>query len=140
LLLESLLYGGMGGFIGIPVGMFVLKLILRGMGESLSQGIEISIVISPFSIISSFTVAIAVSLLSAWVPVRRASRLPIKDVVLGTVEEKRVSRRYIVGIGIVLFLISVFLPRVVSEKMLYLAGGFSLLGLIGAPYFYNIFC
>ena len=130
----------MGGFIGIPVGMFVLKLILRGMGESLSQGIEISIVISPFSIISSFTVAIAVSLLSAWVPVRRASRLPIKDVVLGTVEEKRVSRRYIVGIGIVLFLISVFLPRVVSEKMLYLAGGFSLLGLIGAPYFYNIFC
>lgn len=118
----------------------MLKLILRGMGESLSQGIEISIVISPFSIISSFTVAIAVSLLSAWVPVRRASRLPIKDVVLGTVEEKRVSRRYIVGIGIVLFLISVFLPRVVSEKMLYLAGGFSLLGLIGAPYFYNIFC
>lgn len=132
LLLESLLYGCMGGLIGIPVGMFVLKLILHGMGQSLSQGIEIPVVISPLSIMISFTVAIAVSLLSAWLPVRRASRLPIKDVVLGTVEEKRIPRSFIVGIGIILFLISVFLPKVVSGKMLYLAGGFSLLGLIAA--------
>lgn len=132
LLLESLLYGGMGGLIGIPAGMFVLKLILQGMGQSLSQGIEIPVVISPFSIMISFAVAIAVSLLSAWLPVRRASRLPIKDVVLGTVEEKRIPRRFIVGIGIILFLISVFLPKIVSGTMLYLAGGFSLLGLIAA--------
>ena len=132
LLLESLFYGGMGGLIGIPVGMFVLKLILQGMGQSLSQGIEIPVVISPFSIIISLIVAVVVSLLSAWLPVRRASRLPIKDVILGTVEEKRISRRFIVGIGIVLFLISVFLPKVVSGNMLYLAGGFSLLGLIAA--------
>lgn len=132
LLLESLLYGGVGGLIGIPVGMFVLKLILQGMGQSLSQGIEIPVVISPFSIMISFTVAIAVSLLSAWLPVRRASRLPIKDVVLGTVEEKRIPRRFIIGIGIVLFLVSIFLPKIVSGTMLYLAGGFSLLGLIAA--------
>lgn len=132
LLLESLLYGCMGGLIGIPLGMFVLKLILQGMGQSLSQGIEIPVVISPFSIMISFGVAIAVSLLSAWLPVRRASRLPIKDVVLGTVEEKRIPRRFIVGIGIVLFLVSAFLPKIVSGNMLYLAGGFSLLGLIAA--------
>ena len=132
LLLENLFYGGVGGLIGIPVGMLVLKLILQGMGQSLSQGIEIPVVISPVSIIVSFTVAVAASLLSAWLPVRRASRLPIKDVVLGTVEEKRIPRRFIVGIGIVLFLISVFLPKAVSGKMLYLAGGFSLLGLIAA--------
>lgn len=132
LLFESLLYGCMGGLIGIPVGIFVLKLILQGMGQSLSQGIEIPIVISPFSIMGSFAMAIAVSLLSAWLPVRRASLLSIKDVVLGTVEEKRIPRRFIVGIGIVLFLISVFLPKAASGNMLYLAGGFSLLGLIVA--------
>ena len=135
LLLESALYGGMGGLIGIPLGMLVLKLILQGMGQSLSQGIEIPIVISPFGIMISFTVAVAVSLLSAWLPVRRVSRLPIKDVVLGTVEEKRIPRRCIVGIGIGLFTISVFLPKVVSGTMLYLAGGFSLLGLIAATIF-----
>ena len=132
LLMESALYGGMGGLIGIPAGMCVLKLILQGMGKSLPQGIEIPVVISPISILISFTVAVAASLMSAWLPVRRASRLPIKDVVLGTVEEKRIPRRFIVGIGIALFMISVILPKVVSGNRLYLAGGFSLLGLIGS--------
>ena len=132
LLLESVLYGVMGGLIGIPVGTVVLKLILQGMGQSLSQGIEIPIVISPFSIIFSFAVAVVVSLLSAWLPVRRASCLPIKDVVLGSVEEKHIPRRFIVGAGVVLFVISVILPKLASGNMLYLAGGFSLLGLIAA--------
>lgn len=132
LLLESALYGCLGGVIGIPVGTVVLKLILRGMGQSLSQGIEIPVIISPFSILFSFSVALVVSLLSAWIPVRRASRLPVKEVVLGTVEEKQVPRPVIVGIGLVLFAASVILPKLASGNMLYIAGGFSLLGLIAA--------
>ena len=76
--------------------------------------------------------AVIVSLLSAWLPVRRASRLPIKDVVLGTVEEKHTPHRLIIGTGIALFIISVLLPKIASGNMLYLAGGFSLLGLIAA--------
>ncbi|MTK09152.1 MAG: FtsX-like permease family protein [Hungatella sp.] len=132
LLLESLLYGSTGGLFGIPAGMAVLKLILQGMGTSLPQGIEIPVVITPFSIIASFTTAFAISLLSAWIPVRRASRLPIKEVVLGTVEEPSPPRHLIIGSGSILFLISIFLPKLVPENMLNLAGGFSLLGLIGA--------
>lgn len=132
LLLESGLYGVLGGLIGIPVGTLILKLILQGMGQSLSQGIEIPVVISPFSIIFSFAVAVVVSLLSAWLPVRRASRLPIKDIVLGSVEEKQVPRRFIVGAGVILFVVSIILPKLASGNMLYLAGGFSLLGLIAA--------
>ena len=132
LLLESALYGVMGELAGIPVGTLVLKLILRGMGQSLSQGIEIPVVISPFSMISSFAVALGVSLLSAWLPVRRASRLPIKDVVLGSVEEKHIPRRFIIGAGVLLFVVSLVLPKLASGNMLYLAGGFSLLGLIAA--------
>lgn len=132
LLMESTLYGLLGGLLGIPIGIFVLKLILQGMGKSLTQGIEIPVVISPFSILVSFAVAIGVSLLSAWLPVRRASRLPIKNVVLGSVEEKQVLSRFIVGAGALLFIISLILPKIASGKMLYLAGGFSLLGLIAA--------
>lgn len=132
LLLESALYGVMGGLAGIPVGTLVLKLILQGMGQSLSQGIEIPVVLSPLSMISSFAVALGVSLLSAWLPVRRASRLPIKDVVLGSVEEKHIPRRFIIGAGVLLFVVSLVLPKLASGNMLYLAGGFSLLGLIAA--------
>ncbi len=132
LLWESLLYGALGGLLGIPVGVVVLKLILQGLGQSLSQGVEIPVVISPLSIIASILMAVAVSLFSAWAPVRRASRLPIKEVVLGTVEEKRAPRRLLVLAGALLLIASLLLPKVASGKMLYLAGGFSLLGLIAA--------
>lgn len=132
LLLESSLYGVIGGLAGIPAGIFILKLILHGMGQSLSQGIEIPVVVSLFSVIFSFAAAVMVSLLSAWFPVRRASRLPIKDVVLGNVDERHIPRRYTAGTGIVLFTISVLLPGPATGKLLYLAGGFSLLGLIAA--------
>ena len=112
-----------------------IKLILRGMGNTLSQGIEIPVVITGAAVLLSFGVAVVVSVLSAWIPVRRASRLPIKNVVLGVAEETQVSNRFIVGIGIVLFLISEILPKVVTGNMLYIAGGFSLLGLIIATIF-----
>lgn len=132
LLLESLLYGCMGGILGIPSGILILKIILQGIGVSVSQGIEIPAVISTPGIFLSFSVAVIVSLLSAWLPVRRASRLPIKDVVLGTVEEKRTPNHFMVGTGIIFFIISAVLPHLASGNMLYPAGGFSLLLLIAS--------
>lgn len=130
LLGESILYGSIGGLLGIPVGMLVLKVILQGMGQSLTPGIAIPVVISLPILLLSFFAAIVVSLFSAWLPIRRASRLPLKDIVLGTVEEKRMPQRFVVGIGLVLLVVSVFLPHIASGTMLYLAGGSSLLGLI----------
>ncbi|MEM1483721.1 FtsX-like permease family protein [Oscillospiraceae bacterium PP1C4] len=132
LMLESLLYGGLGGLVGIPIGIFILQFMLQGMGQSLSQGIEIPVVISTVGTLLSLVVAVGVSLLSAFLPVHRASRLPIKDVVLGMTEEKQIPHRFIIGAGVVLFVVSVFLPKLFSGKMLYLAGGFSLLGLIAS--------
>ena len=135
LMMESLIYGIVGGLTGIPLGYGTLKLILDGLGESLSLGIEIPMVVSPLNILLSSIVAVAVSLLSAYIPIRRASRLPVKDVVLGTVEEKNTSNKTKLGFGIVLFILSIILPRIVgnnNNNLLMAAGGFSLLGLIVA--------
>lgn len=132
LLFESLFYGGAGGILGIFSGTAVLRLILQGMGNSLSEGIEIPVVISVPGVLFSFFTAVTVSLLSAWLPVRRASRLPIKDVVLGTAEEKMVPSPLIVTAGCILFAAFAALPKVMDGSMGYAAGGFSLLGLIAA--------
>lgn len=130
LLLESMLYGCAGTLLGIPAGVLVLKSILQGMGQSLAQGIEITAIISlPTIFFSVFTVVLA-TVLSAYLPIRRASKLPIKEVVLGATEEKCVPHTIILGIGVVLFIVSFILPDIASDKMLYLAGGFSLLGFI----------
>lgn len=135
LMMESLLYGIIGGLIGIPMGYVTLKLMLEGLGESLKIGIEIPMVVSPMNILLSCIVAVAVSLLSAYIPIRRASRLPVKDVVLGMVEEKKTSNKTKLGFGIVLFILSIALTMIPGDKNNNLhmaAGGFSLLGLIVA--------
>ena len=132
LLLESLLYGCAGGLLGIPPGILVLYFLLQGMGENLSQGMEIPIVISVYGLFSSFAVAVTVSLLSAWIPVHRASRLPVKEVVLGNVEEEPVSRPLVLITGAALFFLSVILPKAAPENLLYPAGALSLLGLLCA--------
>lgn len=132
LMMESILYGCLGGILGIPIGIAVLNFMLHGLGKSLEQGISIPTVIAPVGVAVSVSAAIIVSLLSAYIPVKRASRLPIKDVVLGTVEEKNVSNSTVLGIGIVMLLVSVILPRIAPDQLLYIAGGFSLLGLIAA--------
>ncbi|MCC0764016.1 FtsX-like permease family protein [Clostridioides sp. ES-S-0006-03] len=130
LLFESILYGSVGGLLGIPIGIVVLNFMLHGLGNSLEQGISIPTVISPIVIISSFVVAIIVSLLSSYIPIKKTSKLSIKDVVLGTVEEKNISNRTIFCIGFIVLFLSILLPRITTENTLYLAGGFSLLGLI----------
>ncbi|MCC0636480.1 FtsX-like permease family protein [Clostridioides sp. ES-S-0001-02] len=130
LLFESILYGSVGGLLGIPIGIVILNFMLHGLGNSLEQGISIPTVISPIVIISSFLVAIIVSLLSSYIPIKKTSKLSIKDVVLGTVEEKNISNRTIFCIGFIVLFLSILLPRITTENTLYLAGGFSLLGLI----------
>lgn len=135
LLMESLVYGLAGGLLGIAFGYGVLKMILTGLRESLSIGVEIPIVVAPLNLVAAGFVAIAVSMLSAYIPVRRASKLPVKDVVLGMVEEKTISNRVKLGFGVVLFILSIALPRLGVEKssnLLMALGGLSLLGLIVA--------
>lgn len=135
LLLESLIYGMMGGLVGIPLGYAVLKLILEGLGESLSLGIEIPMIVKPLNIALSCAVAVLVSLLSAYIPIRKASRLPIKEVVLGTVEEKNTLGKVKLTFGVILFILSILLPQLIDKeqsKLLMAVGGFSLLGLIVA--------
>lgn len=130
LMAESLVYGMFGSILGIPAGYFTLKLILYGMNDTTSFGVEIPMIVSALNIVLSCGVAIVVSILGAYIPIKRASMLPIKDIVLGTVEEKHVSHTKILMFGLMLFIISIILPRITSGNMLTLAGGVSLLTLI----------
>ncbi len=135
LLLESLLYGIIGGLVGIPVGYGLLRLILDGLGKSLSLGIDIPMVIKPLNILLVCFIGIIASLLSAYIPIQRASSLPIKDVVLGKVEQKNTSNKAKLAFGTSLLVASILLPQIISKensKLLMAAGGLSLLGLLVA--------
>lgn len=130
LMAESLVYGLSGSLLGIPVGYITLRLLLYSMSETASTGIQIPMVVSALNIIVSCGVAILVSFLGAYIPVKRTSKLPVKDIVLGTVEEKKVSNTKIILSGLALFVVSIIMPRAARGNLLTLAGGLSLLTLL----------
>ena len=86
LLGESLLYGAAGGVLGSILGIGVIYLMTQlNTGGWLSQnGVELHF--TPMQIIQSFLLAVMLSVGSALVPILRVSRLPVKDVILNTVE------------------------------------------------------
>jgi len=107
---QCLLYGTAGGVLGIVSGYGLLSVMLRQLGASLPQGIEIPLVVSPFTIFAAAAVAIMVSFLSAYLPIRRASKLPVKDIVLGLVEESKISNKAKLVFGAILLLYPLFCP------------------------------
>lgn len=130
LLVESLVYGITGSLLAFPAGYLTLKMMLSGMGESASYGIALPLRVSLFNVIISCSVAVFVSLLGAYVPVRRVSRLPVKEVILGLTKERYVPRRRMLSFGLLLFILSIVLPRIARGNLLTVAGGISLLTLI----------
>lgn len=64
--------------IGIPASILILKVILQGIGKSLSQGIEIPVVSVP-GIFLSFAVAVIVSLLYVFSNGATFSRMEATD-------------------------------------------------------------
>lgn len=132
MVIESFIYGLIGGGVGLVMGGFVLKLMLTGLGSSLAQGIEIPMVISPISLALPVVIAIAVTMISAYFPIHKVSKLPIKDIILGKSRVQAFSNKTIVGGGLVLLTLSILLPRIAPIQHLFLAGGFSLIGLLVA--------
>ncbi len=130
LMMESIIYGILGGAIGIPFGFGLLKVILNKLSAAMPEGIELLLTASAANIALTCAMALAVSVLSAYIPVRRVSKLPIKEVVLGAVEAKNISNKSKLIIGMILFIFSILLPYTVNDKFIYAAGGFSLVCLI----------
>lgn len=133
LLLESLVYGIGGAALGLPAGLIALQILVKGLGGALAQGVEIPVVVSPLSALLACGVAAGVSVSSAWIPIRRASRLPVKDVVLGHVEEPALSDARRFAAGALCLVLAAVLPafgKRAGDPLLAAAGGLSLLGLI----------
>jgi ABC-type antimicrobial peptide transport system permease subunit len=135
LLLESFVYGVAGALLSIPAGFLVLRLLLDGLGNSMTQGISIPMIVSPENYLLACGTAVVTSVMSSWIPVKRVSRLPVKEVVLGLAEEQVMPdrKRFIFGAAfIVLSILVSQASRLMDGNIQLMMGGFSILGLLVA--------
>ncbi|SFR54296.1 ABC transporter permease [Anaeromicropila populeti] len=85
LYLESCTYGLFGAVIGITLGVIGLHVINRLVSPLKDYGIYGEVVIEPHYVISGIIFAVVLSILSSYLPVRKISKLQVKDIILNDV-------------------------------------------------------
>lgn len=104
LYLESLIYGIFGGVLGNVLGVAGLYIINRLISPLKDYGIYGKVTIEPYYIITGMIFAIILSFISSYVPVRRISRLQVKDVILNDVRISKTIgwKKFIVGMAFII--------------------------------------
>lgn len=115
---ESLTYGIIGGVLGDLAGIGILYIIANVMASDPYVGgkMNVNIDISISNLLTSFILAVGVAVISSWIPIKRVSKISIKDLVLNITESKaeKDSRRLIVGA--ILFGLGAIFPRIAPNS------------------------
>lgn len=84
LLVESVLYGVLGGVIGDVVAVVVLRIINQKISPFVKYGVVEDFEMNISYLLIGFVFAILLSFVSAYIPVKKINKLPIKDVILNS--------------------------------------------------------
>lgn len=118
LLLESIIYGIFGGILGNVLGIGILYCVSYFSSKGV---IETKIEYSIVQLIATFVIAIILSIVSSIIPIKKVSKIPLKDIILNMLEKpkKRSISKSVLGIAFVI--IAIILPRMASkDNALYL--------------------
>jgi putative ABC transport system permease protein len=114
LLLESFVYSIIGGFFGCIAGigiLYVLSYMSRPMW------LENFVPTAQFSLghlILTFVTAIFLGLLSSILPIIKVARIPVKDIILNSVEKKHSKKRIKLVVAIISIIIAVAIPPFIN--------------------------
>ena len=117
LILESVVYGITGGIIGDILGLCVLYLMTYLTTPDWMRGNGIQVQFSVGQLIIAFILAVAISILSALLPIVRMSKLPVKEVILNEVEGAKEKGLWKLILGIICFLIAFKLPDIAPKSL-----------------------
>lgn len=136
LLLESALYGILGAGLGLLLGQLILDLMGNLMAQGLMQGdapAKSEAVAQSVYYFAAGGLGILLSTLSALVPILQVSKVPLRDVVLGSTQSARPDRRWPVVAGFLLLAGSVLFPTGhFKDQAAALIGLMTLLGCLGS--------
>ncbi|HEX2944345.1 MAG TPA: FtsX-like permease family protein [Clostridia bacterium] len=119
LLGESLAYGIIGGALGCALGLGVLYLITLFITPNFSAGYVIKLIYTPSQMAAAFGLAVGLSVISSVLPIRKISKIPVKEIVLNAIEKKnrKKTARYIGGL--ILLVLSFILPPISPKQLAY---------------------
>ena len=129
LLLESIAYGTLGGLLGCSFGIGVLWIMTYLMSENAWTGVRMrpEIQFNPGQLMTAFGMALMLSIISSMVPIMKTSKIPVKDVVLNTVEKQHNKGRRKLYIGLFCLGFAILLPGLVPRQAALVIGSICML-------------
>lgn len=106
LYLESIGYGILGGAVGVGLGVVFLSLISNAYSPLSEYGVKTDISINPLYLLIGFLFSIILSLVSAYMPVSRINKMPVKDIILDNLSNVFKIGNMKFGIGLAFIVIS----------------------------------
>ncbi|WP_242876167.1 ABC transporter permease [Desulfosporosinus hippei] len=110
LLGESLLYGIVGGILGCGVGVGILYLMSYALSRMVngSEGMEFQTTIqfSGLNFVLAFMMAVVLCFVSSIIPILKVSKIPIKDIVLNSVQKNTTRKRLWLILGLVFMVVA----------------------------------
>jgi len=115
LIVETLFYGAIGGLLGCVFGIAILYVLAYFSVSSVSIGIQIYF--SPSMLIVAFFVALLTAFISAIFPIIRISKIPIKDIILNSIQPKSKKSFLRLIIAMSMLLISIIIPIIIPHEL-----------------------
>lgn len=116
LLLESLLYGVIGGIAGCVLGIGALYIMAVVSNPNRVAGLQVTISYKNIQFVYTFVFAVVMSLASAWIPAAGISKIPLKDVILNTMQRVVRKKKLIVITSVLMLAASLVMPRIIPQS------------------------
>ncbi len=129
---ESFLYGFIGGIFGCILGLGILKLMSVLMTPDWLSGVKSSVQFSLWHLMAAFGLALVLPFISSFFPIVKISKVPVKDIILNTMEKPRKKKTYKWLMGLFCLGIATIPPFFAPKEMALLIDVIAMLAAISA--------
>ncbi len=116
LMVESMVYGIIGGILGDILGISILRLMIMQITPLWQSNIDFKAYYTPGQLVMGFAVGLILALVSSFLPIRKVAKIPIRDIVLNSIEKKVKKKRWKGILGTLFLAIAIVVPRIAPEN------------------------
>lgn len=126
---ESLFYGIVGGALGSALGIGILYImsVMTTPPWMKDIGIKTQIVYQPYQLVMAFCLAIILAFISSVIPIIQVSKIPVKDIVLNTIQKPKKRPKWRFVLGAVLLTLAFVLPPITPKQLAMAVNLFSMM-------------
>lgn len=117
LLLESVIYGLIGGVLGCTLGLgllYVMSWLSRPVGVA---GVQATVAFSPWHMATALLIAVVLSFISCILPILKISKIPVRDIVLNVMQKAAKKSFVRLTAGLAMLAASVIIPYIAPSSL-----------------------